>query len=205
MSRSMNDQALTPIVAEHRSPSSEIAPLILNRWSARAMSGDSIPENEFMPLFEAARWAASSRNNQPWRFRYATRNSEEWESFFGLLSDGNQRWAGQAALLIVILSHSTYEESGEPNRNHSFETGGAWANLALEGIRRGFVVHPMQGFDETATREVLSVPPDVRVEIMTAIGKPGDPTTLAERDRTREYPSHRKSLSDIVSPGPYDA
>lgn len=201
----MNDQALTTTVAEHRSPSTEIAPLILNRWSARAMSGESIPKDEFMPLFEAARWAASSRNNQPWRFRYAARDSDNWESFFGLLSDGNQRWADQAALLVVSLSHTTYEESGEPNRNHSFETGGAWTNLALEGIRRGFVVHPMQGFDETATREVLNIPPNVRVEIMTAIGKRGDSSTLAERDRTREFPSNRKPLTEIVSPGPYDS
>lgn len=110
----MTEHELTPIVAEHRSPMYEIAPLILNRWSARAMSGHSIPPDEFMPLFEAARWAASSRNNQPWRFRYATRDSDDWDDFFALLSDGNQPWAGRAALLVVILSRTTYQESGEP-------------------------------------------------------------------------------------------
>lgn len=200
----MTDHALTPIVAEHRSPTYDIAPLILNRWSARAMSGDLIPPDEFMPLFEAARWAASSRNNQPWRFRYATRDSDNWGDFFALLSDGNQRWAGRAALLVVILSHTTYRESGESNRNHSFETGGAWANFALEGIRRGFVVHPMQGFDRITARETLNVPSDVRVEIMVAIGHPGDPSILAERDRTREQPTQRQPLTDIVGSGAYE-
>lgn len=200
----MNDSTVTDIVTEHRSPRYDIAPLILNRWSARAMSGETIPEADFLPLFEAARWAASSRNNQPWRYRYATRTSDNWDAFFDLLSDGNQRWANRAALLVVVLSHTTYEGTAESIRNHSFETGGSWMALALEGIRRGFVVHPMQGFDEKAAREILHVPSELRVEIMTAIGVPGNRAELAERDRTREHPTQRKPLEEIVAPGSFE-
>lgn len=197
----MPDSEVTEAVRTHRSPEYEIAPLIINRWSQRAMSGDSLEKAELLPLFEAARWAPSARNNQPWRYRYALRDSPEWDEFFELLSEGNQRWAVNAAALVVVLSKTTYPDSTEPIRNHSFTTGASWQNIALEGTRRGLVVHPMQGFDVNAARQRLGVPDDMRVEIMTAIGVRGSREALAPRDREREYPSSRHPLEDVVAEG----
>lgn len=200
----MEPTTLSDEVREYRSPEYEIAPLILNRWSRRAMTGEQLAESELMPLFEAARWAPSSRNNQPWRYRYATAASAEWDAFFALLSEGNQRWAENAAALVVVLSETVYPDSAESIRNHSFTTGASWQNLALEGTRRGLVVHPMQGFDVEAARQTLNVPDDVNVEIMTAIGVPGERDDLTDRDREREYPSDRRPLQMIVAEGAFE-
>lgn len=185
---------------DSRSTEHDVAPLIVERWSPRSMTGEHLAEDEFMPLFEAARWAPSSLNRQPWRYRYAAREGDDWEAFFGLLSEGNQRWATRASLLVVVLSERA-DDDGRPIRNGSFSTGASWQNLALEGTRRGLVVHPMQGFDREATREVLGVPESLRVEIMTAIGPKAPKDALEERDRERETASDRKPLEEIVSAG----
>lgn len=200
----MDPTTLSDEIRAYRSPEYDIAPLILNRWSRRAMTGEQLAESELMALFEAARWAPSSRNNQPWRYRFATPASPEWDSFFALLSEGNQRWAEKAAALVVVLSVTTYPDSSESIRNHSFTTGASWQNLALEGTRRGLVVHPMQGFDVEAARQTLNVPDDIRVEIMTAIGVPGPRDELADRDREREYPSDRRPVDTFVAEGAFD-
>lgn len=196
----MRDPAVDDDVAERRTTDYDIAPLILNRWSPRSMTGEPLSDSDLLPLFEAARWAPSSRNNQPWRFAYAKRETDDWDRFFALLNEGNQRWAKQAAALVVVLSRTTYDD-GEPIRNGSFSVGMAWENLALEGTRRGLVVHPMQGFDETAARSALAVPEDLRVEIMTAIGVRGSRDLLTDRDREREFPSGRKPLQEVLIEG----
>ncbi len=129
----------------------DVSPLVVSRWSPRAMTGEPLSEAELMPLFEAARWAPSSRNNQPWRFRYAGRTDPEWDRFLELLKDGNRRWARNTAALVVLLS------TGE-SATRSFSTGAAWQNMALEGVRRGLVVHPIAGFHHERARRDLDVP-----------------------------------------------
>jgi nitroreductase len=196
--------ALTPEVTDHREPAHDVAPLFLNRWSPRAMTGDPLDEETFLPLFEAARWAPSSYNNQHWRFMYATREGEDWERFLGLLNDGNRAWARDAAVLVVIASATTFEHNGEHAQTHSFDTGAAWQNLALEGARRGLAVHAMQGFDYERAHAELGLPEDIEVEAMVAIGEHGDADELPEALAEREAPSGRKPLEEIVFEGGFD-
>lgn len=186
-------------VADNRSPAHAIDPLFVNRWSPRAMSGESLPEEEFLPLFEAARWAPSSYNNQHWRFIYTTRDSDDWDTFVDLLSEGNQEWATDAAVLVVFVSKTTFDHNGEHAPTHSFDTGSAWENLALEGARRGLVVHGMQGFDYDEARDVLDVPDEYAVEAMCAIGK----RAPSDDGEEGEQPSGRKPLNELVFEGTF--
>jgi nitroreductase len=189
-------------VAENRSPAYEIDPLFVNRWSPRAMTGESLAEEEFLPLFEAARWAPSSYNNQHWRFIYTTQDSDNWDTFADLMSEGNREWATDAAVLVVIVSKTTFDHNGEPAPTHSFDTGAAWENFALEGARRGLVVHGMQGFDYDHAREVLDVPDEYEVEAMCAVGERARPETSADEQQS-EQPSGRKPLDELVYEGTF--
>ena len=187
----------------NRIPEYEIDPIILGRWSPRAMSGEPIADEELMPLFEAAKWAPSSFNNQPWRFIYAKRDTEHWQKFFDLLVEGNKVWCKNAALLVVIISHRNFEYNNKPARTHSFDAGAAWENLALEGSRRGLVVHGMQGFNYDMAREVLGVPEDYDVEAMAAIGKRGKKEDLPEKLQAAEAPNQRKPLKELIMEGKF--
>ncbi len=180
-----------------------IQPLILNRWSPRAMSGGSLSDEELMPLFEAARWAPSSFNGQPWRFILAKRETEHWKPLFELLVEFNQSWVKNASALVLIISHKTFEHNGKPSQTHSFDTGAAWENLALEGSARGLVVHGMQGFDYEKAKTVCNIPDDFQVEAMAAIGKPGKKEDLPPEIQKKELPSERKPLSELVMEGKY--
>lgn len=184
-----------------RIPEHEVHPIFVNRWSPRAMTGESLSENEYLPLFEAARWAPSSFNEQPWRFIYATRESEHWERLFGLLGEFNQSWCKNAALLCCIVSKDTFTKNGKPNKVHSFDCGSAWENLALEASARDLVVHGMAGFDYEKARKDLHVPDGFSVEAMFALGKRGPVENLPESLREKESPSDRKPLSEIMMKG----
>jgi len=186
-----------------RKPDHSIQPLILNRWSPRAMSGESLTDEELMPLFEAARWAPSSYNAQPWRFVYAKRETAQWSGLFELLVEGNQQWAQHAAVLLLIVSHKNFEHNQKPSITHSFDTGAAWANLALEGSARNLAVHGMQGFDYKRAKEVCGIPDDYQVEAMVAIGKHGNPEELAPVLKKMEKPSNRKHISEFISEGTF--
>jgi len=188
-------------ISRYRKPEFEIDEIFLNRWSPRAMSGEEMSEAELMSLFEAAKWAPSSFNNQPWRFLYTRRDSENWGLFFNLLAEFNQAWAKNASALIVMISRKTFDHNGKPSRTHSFDTGAAWQNLALQGALKGLVIHGMQGFDYDKAREVLNVSDDYEVEAMAAVGMPGKVEELPEKLREREFPSTRKRLSEIVFEG----
>lgn len=188
-------------VLEHRSPAHEVLDPLVERWSPRAMSGEPITDEELNRLFEAARWAPSSYNGQPWRFLYARRGGDHWERFFGLLGDFNQSWCDRAAVLVVVVSRDTFEWNGKPARTHSFDTGAAWQNLALQGTAIGLVVHGMQGFDYDRAREELGVPDDHTVEAMIAVGRPGELDDLDPDLREKEQPSQRKPIEEIAFEG----
>ena len=193
----------TSEIMKHRKPEYDVDPIFPRRWSPRAMSGEDISEEELMTLFEAARWAPSSNNNQSWRFLYARRNTPNWATFFDLLSTRNQIWAKNAAVLIVIVSKNTFDLNGKPSRTHSFDTGAAWENLALQGSIKGFVVHGMQGFDYDKAREMLTIHEEYTVEAMAAVGKPGNREDLPEDIREREYPSDRKKVREFTFEGSF--
>lgn len=190
-------------VAENRDPDHDIDPLFVNRWSPRAMTGEALEEDEYLPLFEAARWAPSAFNNQHWRFIYATREDDEWDQFVDLLNEGNA-WAEDAGVLAVVASKTTFDHNGEPAPVHSFDTGAAWQNLALEGARRGLAVHGMSGFDYERAAEELEIPDEFAVEAMFAVGERAPPESLPDELEEREAPSGRKPLSKIVHRGNFE-
>lgn len=167
------------------------------------MSGEELPEETLMQLFEAARWAPSSFNNQPWRIIYARRDSAHWDRLFNLLEPVNQQWAKQAAVLLLFASKQTFDYNGKPSITHTYDTGAAWENLALQGALLGLVVHGMQGFDYDRAKTELGVPDGFTIEAMAAIGRPGNKEDLPEKLRERETPNDRKKLSEIIFEGTF--
>lgn len=156
-----------------------------------------------MALFEAARWAPSSYNDQPWRILYARRSSRHWSTFLDLLVESNQRWARHAAALLLFVSKTTLDRNGAPSVTHSFDTGAAWENLALQGSSRGYVVHGMQGFDYERARTALQIPDGFRVEAMAAVGRPVSAAVSAVGAQRHETPSGRRKLAETVCEGPF--
>lgn len=192
---------LTEEVEGKRQADYDIDPIFLNRYSPRALERD-MSEEDLKALFEAARWAPSSYNNQSWRFMYATHEDEEWETFRGLMNDFNDSWASDGYALIVLASKTTFDHNEEPSVTHSFDTGAAWENLALEAARRGLVAHGMQGFDYEAAKEQLDIPEEFEVEAMIAVGSHGDESELDEDMQVE--PKGRKEMDEIVSKGRFD-
>ncbi|MDB5036993.1 MAG: nitroreductase [Bacteriovoracaceae bacterium] len=189
-------------VINEREVDHEISPIFPLRWSKRAMSGELITKEELLRLFEAARWAPSSFNNQPWRFIYALRNSEDFDRFSDLLQESNRVWAKEAAVLVLIVSHKTFDKTGQPARTHSFDTGAAWENIALQASHMGFVCHGMEGFDYIQAYDELSIPRDQYVvEAMAAIGKPGNIEILPTKLKEKEHPNTRKPIEEFVFEG----
>jgi nitroreductase len=167
------------------------------------MSGEELTEAELLTLFEAARWAPSSYNNQPWRILYARRGTAHWTLFFELLVDFNKTWAKNAAVLVLFISKTTFDHNGEPSVTHSFDTGAAWQNFALQATLRNLVVHAMEGFNYRQARVALKVPGDFAIEAMAAIGRPGKKEVLPIGLQERETPCHRRKLTELVKEGPW--
>ena len=184
-----------------RKPTFQINPLIHNRWSPRSMTAEELDDDTIMSLFEAARWAPSSYNNQPWRFIYAKRNTKYWDKLFDLLADPNKTWAKNSALLVVVISNKNFEHNGKFSITHQFDAGAAWENLALESAYRGLVAHGMQGFDYEKARKNLEIPEDFDVMAMIAVGKRGPKENLPPNLQEKEFPNDRKPLNEIVMEG----
>lgn len=182
-----------------------ISPLLLHRWSPRAMTGEAIPEQELLALFEAARWAPSSYNEQPWHFLYARRETAAWNAFYDLLIDFNKQWCLKASALGIILSRTHFARNQKPNPTHAFDTGAAWENLALEGASRHLVVHGMSGFDADKAREVLQIPATHAIHAMFAVGKKAPKETLPAELQQKEMPSDRKGLKEVATEGKFPA
>lgn len=192
-----------PDPLKHRTPDHQIEPIFLRRWSPRAMSGEALGDDELLALFEAARWAPSTYNEQEWRFLYAHRDSAHWPAFFHLLVEANQKWCASAAVLVVVLSHKVFERNGKPNPVHTFDAGAAFENLALQGAAMRLVVHGMAGFDRHRAAHDLQVPDDFAVEAMIAIGRPGSVDVLTPELQQREVPSGRKPVRELICEGPF--
>lgn len=175
--------------------------MLYERWSARAMSGESLSREELMRLFEAARWAPSSFNEQPWRFVYAKRNTPQWRPFLELLDDFNQKWARHAAALVIVASRNSFEKSGKPSRTHSFDTGAAWQNLALQGRAMNLVVHAMAGFDYRAAARCVDLTDEFQVEAMIAVGRPAEREVLEKEMQEEEVPTKRRSIHELAFEG----
>jgi hypothetical protein len=185
-----------------------VAPIFLDRWSPRAFDASVMPDEDLMTVFEAARWAPSSFNAQPWRLLYAKREDADWEAFLDLLVPFNRGWAHTASVLIYILSDSQMEMvPGQPftSHSHSFDAGAAWACLALQATIIGYHAHGMVGVDFDRARVELQVPERYRFEAAAVVGRVGDISTLDESLRAREVPSERKPVTDFAFRGRWPA
>ncbi|PUA17956.1 nitroreductase family protein [Glaciimonas sp. PCH181] len=194
----------SPRVAEH-----PIDPQFISRWSPRAFTSEEITEPALLAILEAARWAPSAYNAQPWRFVFARRGTPQWTTLLGLLNDFNRSWAENASALVIVLSKTTFAAPGtteeKPFPTHSFDAGSAWGYLALQATLSGWHTHGMAGFDKEKTRHDLAIPADFAIEAAIAIGKIGDKTTLPAGLQGREAPSPRLPLSALVSEGVFQA
>jgi len=180
-----------------------IDPLFLRRWSSRAMNGKKIEKEKLLSLFEAARWAPSSYNGQPWRYLYALRETPFFAALFNLLVEFNQSWCKNAAALALIISRKTFEKNDKPSVTHSFDTGSSFTNLCLQGSLMDLVVHGMQGFNYEEARKVGKIPDHYQVEAMVAIGNPGKKEDLPEEIQAKEIFSSRKPLAEIICEGSF--
>lgn len=182
-----------------------IDPLFTRRWSPRAFTGEAIDEDTLLGFIEAARWAPSAFNTQPWRFIHALRDTAEWAPVFDALVEFNRGWVQHASALVVVLSRTRWVPPGKTApqaiHTHSFDAGAAWASLAFQATLSGWHAHAMSGFDEPGLRDALGVPPDHAIEAVVAIGRLGERDRLPESLRAREQPSERLPLSAIAARG----
>lgn len=183
--------------------------IFLDRWSPRAYSNETMPESDLLTMLEAAHWAPSSYNHQPWRYLYALRGSKDWDKLFNVLIEFNQGWVKSAAALLFVISRTHSGDVGsadqKPIYSHSFDAGTSWGYLALQANLMGYQAHGMTGFNADKANEMLGVPDGYRVEAAIAVGKIGDKSQLPEGLRDREVPSARKPLSDVVFNGTFVA
>lgn len=191
------------VVSDFRRPDHPVDPLFVHRWSPRAMSGEAIADHQLMTLLEAARWAPSSYNEQPWRFCYAKRGTQHFDAYLSFLMEANQVWCKSAAALFVLLSKKTFTRNGKPNSVSVFDAGSAWENLALQAAAMGLVAHGMAGFDGAKARAGLGVPDDFEVCAMIAVGKPGRVEDLPADYRGIEQPSPRKPIAEWAFEGKF--
>ncbi len=192
-------QTIAEEVQGNRTPENGISPLFLNRWSPRAFTNQPITDEDLNAILEAAHWAPSSYNDQPWRFIVA-KTEEHLGVFQAFLGDFNKLWASSAPVLVLIASDSK-RENGDPNGAHAFDAGAAWSSLALQATLKGISTHAIGGFDREVARRVLEIPEQFELHAVIAIGYRGDKSSLPEGIAEREVPNGRKPLNQVVFEG----
>jgi nitroreductase len=184
-----------------------VNPIFVDRWSPRAFDGSTLPEAELNRLFEAARWAPSAYNAQPWRFVYARRGTPQWDQFLDFLIPYNRGWAQRASALVIAISKEEFVPPGktEPVRtgSHSYDTGAAVAYLALQAHLAGLGAHIITGFDKEKTGATLGVPAGYQVESAIVIGRKASPDVLGDDLKARETPNDRHPLASFVAEGKF--
>ena len=192
---------MTQPLANPRHPEVEVDPMFPDRWSPRAYRSEPIAPAHLAALFEAARWAPSCFNEQPWVFCYATTDADR-HRFATPLIEKNRQWASNAPVLLYVLARRHFQRNDNPNRTAAFDAGAAWMSLALQARKFGMYAHAMAGFDLPTAYDVLAADPD-RYEIIAAVavGYRAAPDTLPEDVAAREVPSPRKTLSEIAVEG----
>ncbi|MCL6548030.1 MAG: nitroreductase family protein [Alicyclobacillus sp.] len=189
-----------PNALEYRRTSFPIDPLFVTRWSPRAYSEQPIDQQTLFTILEAARWAPSAGNLQPWRFVIA-RTPEDRARFCSFINDRNVLWCKRAPVLVVLCS-CTFQD-GKPIRSHAFDAGTAWGFLALQAAQLGVFAHAMAGFDPAKARQVLALPAEYEPQVVISLGYYGDPAQLPEDLQAREKPSQRRSLCETVFEGTF--
>lgn len=160
--------------------------LIMDRWSPVAFDSKEVDFDQIHLLFEAAKWAPSARNSQPWRFIFATNKMSEYKTILGLMAEANQVWAKSAPLLVMPLAQVISTHKNRPNRLASYEVGMAVGNLLVQATAMGLVTHQMSGYDEERAKVELIIPTRYEPMSIIAIGYKGDPKQLPEEVAARE-------------------
>ena len=193
-------QPYTRSMSKDASPDHAIHELLARRWSPYAFSGRPIPREDLLSIFEAARWAASSFNEQPWRYLVASRDRhEEFERVLSCLLEGNQTWAREAPTLALGCVRTTFSRNGRPNRVAQHDLGLASASLTFEATSRGVYVHQMAGMLPDRAREACGIPEDFEAVTALAMGYLADPGSAADLLQARDMnPRTRHPLSAFV-------
>ncbi len=193
--------------ADDAQPPQNLDQNIQNRRSLRSFADRPVSADTLRKLFEAARWAASCFNEQPWRFVYATRGeAAEFESLLQCMGEFNQVWAKEAPVLLLTLAAKRFAKNDKENRHAEHDLGLAMGNLSLQATSLGLHVHEMAGFDPEKAMRELKVPDDYTAVTMATIGYPGSPEQLSEALQAKESaPRSRKALSEIVFRGRFGA
>ena len=182
--------------------------LIVRRWSPRAFAGREVSAADLKLIFEAAGWAASSFNEQPWRFIVGRKDDETYRKILGTLIEFNQLWAKGAPVLILSIASTVFAGNGRPNGSAMHDLGAATAYLGIQAIALGLHTHSMAGLDKQKAREAFAVPDEFEIGVVTALGYLGDPSTLPDKMQAQELaPRTRKPLTETVLKGwgtPFD-
>jgi nitroreductase len=185
------------------STSVPIHEILSHRWSPRAFDSRPVEPEKLRALLEAARWAASSYNAQPWFFIVGTKDDPAtFQRVLECFGEFNQNWAKHAPVVALSAARLKFEHNGQPNRHAYHDVGQAAANLALQASAFGIQVHQMAGIDPEKARATFSIPEGYDAVAGIALGYPGDPSSLPDQLRQRELaPRERKPLSSFVFSG----
>lgn len=186
---------------DRRIPEKDIEPIFYERWSPRAFASKPVDKETILTVLEAARWAPSSMNEQPWYFLVGWQ--KDFDLFLSCLVKENQIWAKNAACLILVLYKKNFSNTGKENPTAAFDAGLAVMSLILQAHKLGLATHPMAGFQKEKTIELLKVPKDYEPICFIALGYLGDKSLLNESLQAREFPKGRKPLEKIYQFGPF--
>jgi nitroreductase len=177
-----------------------VLPVVLARWSPRSFANRDVSPADLRKVFEAARWTASSYNEQPWRFLVGLRNSSTHKKIFSTLIGFNQDWAAAAPVLILGMASSKFSHNGSPNAYALYDLGAAAAALCLQAASLGLTTHSMAGYDQAAVRQAFGIPEDYLLGAVIALGYQGEPAALAHQEliALETAPRTRKPLSEFV-------
>lgn len=177
--------------------------LLRRRWSPRAFADRAVEREKLASVLEAARWAPSCYNGQPWRFLVATKaEPDDYERMLGCLVEFNQMWARQAPVLLLSVAQMQFEHNGAPNAHAWHDVGLATQNLMVQAMSMGLYTHAMAGFDAEQARAVFSIPTGYEPAAAIALGYPGDAASLPPKLQEQEaVPRVRKPLEELVFAG----
>jgi len=192
---------MTRPVKNQRAPEVEVDAMFVDRWSPRSFDPTPLNEEQVVALFEAARWAPSCYNEQPWLFCYAV-TEEERQRYLGALVEKNRDWAQHAPLLLFVVTRKAFKGSGKANRHAVFDAGAAWVSLAFQARRLGLHAHAMAGFSVERALEILALDAaEYEVMAAVAVGRRTEPDNLSEALAAIEHPNERKPLCDVARHG----
>lgn len=174
--------------------------LFKERWSPRSFRNQPLEHDKLIRIFEAARWSASSFNEQPWRFVIGEQGKgESYNKIFSTLAEGNKVWCKHAPFLMLIIAKQTFSHNGKPNHHAIYDCGQAAAYISMQALKEGIYVHQMAGFSVAKARKLFEIPEDFLPVTAMAAGYPGEPEILPENlQKSETAPRNRRDLATLV-------